>query len=462
MNRPRAIGFLVCLATLIGAIACQRVTTKPPVSQNFEPPIADPVSFVAADVTFIIRDLERKINKSLNPVLVNEQTFEGKKGESWRLRVKRSGPVRIRYANRKVTFSAPLQVWYSNPIGLRRDKKSRLLCAVAVNFASPLGVNANWRLSTRVSLQNYRWIRKPAVRLFGLKISVKNLAEKLLHKRRADIEQAIDKAIHDELRLDREVSRIWRDMQKPLRISKNPDQIWLVPRPFSVAVAPVLGNARQITLPVQIAFRVDTRLGAMPVVNHTERLPPLLRRPRLPEAARLLVLVRVPYTDLNRVLDRTLKQQKLSLAGGNLHLKNVTVYGGGQSLILQADVGGAVNGTLYFRGQPTFDTLTNMLRVQHVDFDVVTKERLFASADWLLHDHLRDTLQSVLVVPLRYEVATLPEKIEKAFARSKAGQKTTLAVNAFRLVPQRIVIRPEGIEILIKVVSKVDLTVKHL
>ena len=462
VNAQRIIKFFVLLAALTGVVSCQRVKTESPVTQNFEPPIADPVSFVAADITFNIRDLERKINRTLKPVLVDEETFEGKKGEAWRLRVERTGPVKIRYANQKVSFSAPLQVFYSNPVGLRKNKRSRPLCALAVNFVSPLGVASNWRLTTRVSLANYRWIQEPNVRLLGLKINVKKLAENLLDKRRADIEIAIDKAVHEELRLDNEVRRIWRDMQKPMRLSKSPEEMWLVPRPFSVAVAPVSGNARRITLPVQIAFRVDMRLGAMPVVEHTEPLPRLLRRNRLPEAARLQVLVRVPYADLNRVLARKLNQQKLDLAGGNIRIKNATVYGGGRSLILKADVSGAANGALYFRGQPAYDTLTNTLRVQDVDFDVVTKERLFATADWLLHDHLRDSLQSVLVVPLRYEIGALPEKIESAFARGKAGRKTALDVDAFRLVPLRIVVRPEGIEILIKVESKVDLVVRRL
>jgi hypothetical protein len=200
----------------------------------------------------------------------------------------------------------------------------------------------------------------------------------------------------------------------------------------------------------------------MPVVDHLERLPRLLRRNKLPDVSRLEVLAKVPYATLNQVLDRTLSKQKLDLAGGNVKIKDVVVYGGGKSLILKADVSGAVNGTLYFRGHPAFDTLTNMVRVQDVDFDVVTKEHLFATADWLLHDHLRDTLQSVLKVPLRYNMNALPEKIETAFAQGKAGKKTTLDVDAFRLVPQRIVVRPEGIEILIKVESKVDLVIRRL
>ncbi|WP_080240049.1 DUF4403 family protein [Spirosoma rigui] len=462
MNTQRIIGLLFFIAALVGAVSCNRVKSAPPVTQTFEPAIVDPVSFVAADITFNIRDLERKINQALKPVLVKEEAFEGRKGEAWRIRVERTGPVRIKYANRRVSFSAPLQVWYSNPIGLRKDKKSRPLCALAVSFVSPLSVASNWRLNTKVSLENYHWIEQPTVRLLGVKVNVRNLAENLLNKRRADIESVIDKAVHDELRLDKQVNKIWNDMQKPMRISRQPQQIWLIPRPFSVAVAPVSGNTKQITLPVQIAFRVDTRFGEMPVVEHLEKLPRLLRRNKVPDASRLQVLVRVPYADMNQVLAQTLNKQKLDLAGGRVKIKKATVYGGGRSLILKADVGGAVNGTLYFRGHPAYDTLDNTLRVQDMDFDVVTKERFLATADWLLHDSLRDTLQSVMVVPLKYEVESLPQKIETAFARGKVGKKTALDVDRFRLVPQKIVIRPENIEILIKVESKVDLLVKRL
>lgn len=464
MHYQRAISLLFILITLAGSVGCKRVRPKAPLEAEFEAPVPDPVSYLAGDVTFNIKNLESKVNQSLSPVLVTEETLEGRKGEAWRLRVERAGPVRIRYANQQVSVSTDLQVWYSNPLSLRKqaNRRPRPLCALAVEFASPLSVASNWRLVTRSRFENYRWIQRPTVRMLGIKVGVTKLAEQILDKRRPEIEAAIDKAVHQELRLDRHIRRIWRDIQKPLRISRNPDEIWIVPRPFSIAAAPVRGNARQITVPLQIAFRIDTRFGPRPEVLETERLPRLLRRPKLPTASRLQVLAFISYADMNRVLSRKLDEQKLDLIGGNLNVKNATIYGNGRSIIVRTDVGGAVNGTLYFHGQPHYDTLTNTLRVQNVDFDVDTKERLFATADWLLHDHLRDTLQAAMVVPLRHQIETIPDKIEAAFARGKVGRKTDLDVDAFRLVPRRIVVRPDGIQVLITVVSNVDIMVKRL
>ncbi len=464
MRAQQTISLLFFISIIAGLVSCKRVRSEAPLEAAFEPPVPDPVSYVAGDVTFNVRDLEAKINQSLGPVLVTEETFEGRKGEAWRLRVERTGPVRIQYANRRVSVSTDLQVWYSNPMSLRKQAKRRPrpLCALAVEFASPLAVASNWRLMTRSRFENYRWIQRPAVRVLGVRVSVTKLAEKILDKRKPEIEAAIDQAVHQELRLDRHVSRVWQAMQKPLRISRTPDEIWIIPRPFSIAAAPVYGNAQQITVPLQIAFRVDTRLGPRPDTVALEGLPRLLRRAKLPEASRLQVLAFIPYADMNRVLSRRLNEQKVELMGGHVTIKQATIYGNGQSLIVRTDVDGAVKGTLYFRGQPQYDTLTNTLRVQNVDFDVDTKERIFATADWLLHDHLRDTLQAAMVVPLRHQIDEIPDKIETAFARGKAGRKTALDVDAFRMVPRRIVVRPDGIQILITVVSKVDVTVRRL
>jgi hypothetical protein len=460
--KPRlATGFLLVLALVLSSTGCQRVRPKAPYVQDFDPAIEDPISYVSGQITFSIPALERKVNQSLSTTLVTEEAFEGKKGEAWHIRVERTGPVRIRYADQRVSFSAPLRVWYTNPIGLRKKRKSQELCALAVNFVSPLAVGSGWRLTTKSRFDDYHWIHKPKVRLLGIKINVTKLADSILDKRKADIEAAIDEAVHGELRLDKEVRKIWQDIQKPLRICKVPEEIWVVPRPFSVAVAPIYGNKKTITVPIQIALRTATKIGTEPELE-PEPLPRLLRHKTLPESSRLRVLAFVPYEGMTKVLSQEVKQRRLNLMKGAVTVKDASVYGSGRSLIVKTDVGGAVKGTLYFRGQPVFDTLTNTLRVRYVDFDVDTKERLLATADWLLHDNMRDTLEKSLVIPLSQQLAEVPAKIETAFARGGAGKKTILDINAFRMVPQKIVVRPDGIQVLIKVESKVAVVIKHL
>ncbi len=473
MNTQRATVFVLLATSLLLADGCRKVKPKPPEAVGFDEPIPATNSYLTGQITFKLSDLERKINQELKPVLVTEDALEGRKGEKWQLRVERSGPVRLRYYRQRVSFTAPLQIWVSNPLAFKRNKRRREadpnfvgakqpLASLSVNFDTPLTVNNNWTLSTKSRFVNYEWIEKPRLRVLGVKIPIQNLAEKIIDARKKDIEEAIDRAVAGELHLDKEIRKIWRDIQRPLLVNKQPDSIWLVPSPSSVATGPIVGNTETITVPIRVGFSTVTRFGPRPNVKPSLTLPKLQKVAYLRPVSDLKVLFTIPFEDLNRVLSQNMKGRKLELAKGLLTIKTASVYGGQHALVLKTDVAGAVKGTLYFHGKPFFDTLTSSLQIRDVDFDVHTEERLLQTADWLLHDKLRDTLQTALKIPLGKLLAQIPQKIETAFARGKAGQKTTLDIDAFRLVPQRMAIRPDGIQVLIDIQSKVTLKVKRL
>ena len=473
MRTQRTSFILFVSGALLLAVGCRKVKPTPPVAEGFDDPIPVTTSYLTGRITFELADLERKINKELKPVLVTEDMLEGRKGERWQLRVERSGPIRLRYSQQRVSFTAPLQVWISNPLAFKRNKRrqdkdptyiaqKQSLCALSVNFDTPLKVSNNWSLTTKSRFVDYQWIEKPRLRILGIQVPIQNIAEKIIDSRKGDIEAAIDQAVAGELHLDKEIRKIWRDIQRPLLLNKQPDSLWLVPTPLSVAAGSIAGNTKTITVPLRIGFSTATYFGNRPHVKPSLKLPVLQKVAKVNPISDLRVLFTIPFADLNRVLSKNLKGRKLELAGGMIRLKSASVYGGQHALILKTDVGGSVEGTLYFHGKPFFDTLTNTLQIRDVDFDVHTEERLMATADWLLHDKLRDTLRTALKIPLGKQLAELPYKIEMAFARGKAGKKTSLDIAAFRLVPQRIAVRPDGVQILIDIQSNVMLQVKRL
>ncbi|MEZ0485206.1 DUF4403 family protein [Fibrella aquatica] len=461
---PRRSTYLFCILFVLGwATACKKVKPTAPLAEGFDEPIPPARSFVSAPITFQIKSLEDKVNASIKTEIVSPEMLEGQKGASFNMRVIRKGRIKIRYVNHKVTFSAPLEIWLDNPIRLRKNKHAKTaVCALSVDFQSPLQVSPDWRLSTRVNLVKHTWIKEPQVRILGINIPFTKLAENVIQKRRADIEKAIDQAVYEGLRLDQQIRPVWLDLQKPLILAKQPDSLWLVPTPFSVAVGEVTGNAETLTVPIRVAFYTKTLIGPRPVIALNHELPRIRLAKTVELVSDLRVMSFISYVDINRILAKQLKGHKVKLAGGLITVKGTKVYGGQRSIIIRADVGGAVKGTLFFRGQPAYDTLTHTLQVRNIDFDVETQERLFATADWLLHDRLNDTLTSILKFPIREHIDKLPTLIDGAFEQAKAGKKNDLDIQSFKFVPQRIAIRPDGIQALLKVESTVALKVKKL
>lgn len=461
---PQRATYLLLILLILGwTTACNKVKPKAPTAEGFDPPIPTAWSFLAGPITFQIKSLEDKINASLKPEIVGPQMMEGQKGASFNMRVVRTGRIKIRYVNHKVTFSAPLEIWLDNPIRLKKNKHAKsAVCALSVDFQSPLQVASDWRLTTRVSLIKHTWIKQPKVRILGINIPFTKLAENVIQKRRPEIEKAIDQAVYEGLRLDKQVQPVWLDIQKPLILAKKPDSLWLVPTPFSVAVGDVSGDAKTITVPIRVAFYTRTMIGPRPKIALNHKLPKIRRDKHVKQVSDLRVMSFISYADINRILAKQLKGRKLELAGGLLTINKTSVYGGQHAVIIRADVGGAVKGTLFFRGQPAYDTLTHTLLVKNIDFDVETEERLLSTADWLLHDRLNDTLAKALKFPIREQIDKLPSLIDGAFEKAKAGKKNDLDILTFQFVPQIIAIRPDGIQALLKVESKVAFKVKKL
>lgn len=441
---------------LIGLLAqCQTKKPEPPKAEGFDPPIPQTMSYVAGPVTFQLTELQEKINKELDPVLVGNQSKDGKTKGIISFRVKRLGPVQVEYANQQIKLSAPLQMWLTQPFSRDTTPPKNPFCAIHVHFKSPLSVTPNWRLASRTNFTDYTWIVKPKV----LGFSLTQLVQNLLEKHKTAIEMAIDSAVYQELRLDKMVAPIWHDMQTPLLIDKDYG-LWLTPRPVSVAAGPVSGDGNQLTTPIRIALETKTELKPKSPVHARTPLPLLQKRDEVSQLSDLHLMSFIPYADINRMLALTVRNKKLAL--GSLTIKHLSVYGGQHSLIVKADLDGLMDGTVYLRGKPTFDTLTNTLKISNLDFDAASGNILSKSTGAVWHNGLRKLLEELLTIRLGDDIARLPQTITKAFEKGGAGKKTDLGIQSFRFTPQKIAIRPDGIQALINVKSVVGVKVNEL
>ena len=287
------------------------------------------------------------------------------------------------------------------------------------------------------------------------------MAQHILDRHKEDIETMIDSAVYNDLRLDQMVKPIWHDMQQPLLINKEYG-LWLTPKPISIAAGPVTGNARQLTTHLRIAVETQTEIKPQSPVHTKTPLPQLEKRDTISQTSDLHVMSFIPYADINRMLALTVTRQPKKMALGAITVKQITVYGGQRELIVKADLSGLLDGPVYLRGRPVFDTLTNTLLVRNLDFDTSSENMLSKSSGSVWHDGLRKLLESMLTIPLNDEIATLPKSINQAFEKGSVGEKTDLGIKSFRFTPQKIAIRPDGIQALIKVESKVGVKVNEL
>ncbi len=463
MKRPTHVLLLGSVAILLLLLftQCRQVSPPPPTAQGFDDSIPPAISYVAGSVVMPLRELENKINEKLDPVLVGKKSAGREKKSLFAFRVIRSGRVQIHYENQQIRFSAPLQLWLLTPLSGGEASQNRPFCSLQVHFQSPLTVTPNWRLASQVKFANYEWIEEPRIRLLWQEISLTKIVRSVLERYQSAIESAINSAIYEELQLDQLVGPIWQDMQKPLLIDRQYG-LWLMPRPVGIEASPVQGNSQQLITPLRIAFQTRTALSPDQPAYSPTSLPLLQKRAQLATTSDLNVMSFIPYTDINQMLARQIGQQPIKLAWGALTIRKATVYGSQQSLIVKAQVSGLVDGTLYLRGRPTFDTLTKTLKVSDLDIDVATRNVLPKLAGLVINKSLLRVVENLLVMPLDDDIAKLPQLIVKAFEKGGAGAKTDLTLQNFRFNVPKLVIRQDGIQALMHATSNVSVRVKQL
>ncbi|GAB3504755.1 hypothetical protein GCM10027341_35510 [Spirosoma knui] len=460
MRTQRLIPLLIYSTTLL-LIGCKKVKPDPPKAEGFDTPITPELSYVAGPISFELRALENKISQALDPVLLGDSSNLGDFKPLPELSVIRSGPVKLHYKAQQVSISAPIDLWLKSPFHLGKRKPPRLFCSLEVNFQSPLTVTPTWRLNTQVKLSDYQWVSRPKLRIIGKNIYLTGLVEKVLKKLQPSIETAIDSAVYKNLRLDKMVAPIWADLQKPLVLNKQYG-LWLLPKPISIAAGPVYGDERMISIPLRMAFETRTELKPkMPEVAKTP-LPLLQRRAQLPQTSELHVTSFIPFNDINRMLALTLNRQPVKLAKDLITLKKAEVYSGQRAVIVKAEVSGLVDGVIYLRGRPTFETKTNTLRVDQLVFDADTKNVLLGSDNELIQGALQHFLGELLTFPLGEEIHKLPQIIGQAYEKSGAGEKTDLDIRSFQFTPRRIAVLADGIQALIDVNSTIHVKVDRL
>ena len=454
---PISIRYACALVLFILLTQCRHVEPQPPKAEGFDQPLTPAKSYVVGSVIFPLRLLEDKINRELDTVLVGR----GIPGTLFPFRVARSGRVQIQYANQQVQLSTPLQLWIAKPFSNDTIPPDKPFCSLQINFQSPLNVTPEWRLASQVRFTDYDWVIKPQIRLLGKEISLANLVQKLLQTFQPGIEAAIDGAIYQELRLDQIVAPIWKDIQQPLQISKQYG-LWLLPKPLAVESSPITGDKTKIIAHLRITFDTKTAIQLNKPSYSPSTLPKLQKQEQLPQTAVLRLMSSVPYADINQVIQSTIAQDPPKLALGTLTVKHVSVYGGQRSLIVKTELDGLVDGTVYLRGRPVFDTLTNTLTIKHLDFDTDTEAVLPAPLRSLIHKGLVNVLDGMLTIRLADDIRQFPDKISKAFASGGTGKKAQLLIQTFRFVPQQLAVRPTGVQTLIRVESKVAVQMKKL
>jgi len=141
--------------------------------------------------------------------------------------INRTGPVTIDGEGNEITLGIPIFAKVSATDIARIIKSESAEARANVSVSASITIDENWKPNLDIQ-PTYKWSQKPTIKLLDIiKITVAGEAD-------PEIKKAIDKfkddlpTVLDDLKLQTEIGKIWKELHKPIEISDSPNAYLMV------------------------------------------------------------------------------------------------------------------------------------------------------------------------------------------------------------------------------------------
>lgn len=348
------------------------------------PPSAPPVSHVTLPVELPLAALEARLTREVDASFADRDSD---------FQAQRSGPLRLSAQGRVVQMSLPLS--FRSRSGL--DTKGSLI----VHTRLSANIGADWQPQVSVR-STFDWTRKPKVKVLFFKMRVSSVVGRSIEKKLAELDADLAKRVSDALRLKPRAEHWWQGLHKPDLLAEAPP-IWLTVEPQTFYFDPLRGDGRNLKIAVGIRAVLKTSVLTEPVPPPVKPVPRLERATAKDEGFVLHLPVVADYAGLRTRLRQELVGRKIELRRGAITPTDFTLYTSGRNLVIGVDFRGDApgfwfdtRGTVYFIGEPHFNTDTRVLSIENFHFTRRLSNPLLSTASWVLQDSLREELRARL------------------------------------------------------------------
>lgn len=444
--------------------SCKRVKPMAPEATTLDSVLVAPVSTINVPIHYEIAKLEEIVNSKVKGTFIRDQFKLNDKGDSLYLEVEKKGPILLSWNDHTLYYSVPLKVSakiLKHIAGIKVRNANPVEMEMVLHLATRLALDDQWNLRPQSSLDDIKWVKEPTLKVTVIKFNLKKVVEEALEKNKDKLIPKMDEALSSLIDTRKIVSKLWNDIQKPIRVNKKEKQLWL--KAYATNITARLANAGsdKIVLHVQLKARVELIIEGQSIPESNTELPRFKKIEHTADSLLIFVLTRIPYHIVNEVLNEELSGKKISAEGYATTIRNVEVYGTPGGLALKLNVRGDVNGRVYATAIPGYDSAQSRLYAENFSFDLDTESALLNSADWLLHEHALDFISNQLTLDAQPLIDLLPDLIMQAIEKGKVGDKIDLGMSSLSIWPATILVTKKELQILFQVEGKADIGLKR-
>lgn len=455
--------FVFALLAISSIQSCRSLKSKAPAEayQAFE--YKAPVSHVVVPVELSLREIETELNKQLEGLIYDDTDFE----DGVLMKVWKVSPILLSMKGEDIVYEVPIKIWSKikwefNQFGFKMSDEFTAEASLRMTFNTKLKIGVFWTLEPQTTLQKYDWIEKPVITGGSISLPVTFIADRVIKSQQKVITEAIDDEIKHQIELRKYVEEGWNALHQPIQLYNNPNA-WLRISPSNIAVTPLVGNKDFANATIRIDGVAETFVGSKPTVKLTN-LPNATYSNASSGDFVISLVNEMTYEEASKIAHQHLAGMTFTSSNGKkkIRIDSVSIYGGGDNLIIKTKVSGNVVGNIYLKGKPTYDSLTQTVYLKNLDYSIETKNAMIKTGNWIMKSSLTKRMQE----SLRYSVADNMAKMKaeaNSYINSYSVTKNVLIkATITQLSPKEIFVTPGSIKGVIFARGTMKLSIKGL
>jgi hypothetical protein len=229
-------------------------------------------------------------------------------------------------------------------------KRGELRAATALYWRN------DWRLASRNT--SLAAVLPDPCQVTLLKLDATPLMRHIVDGQLEKLRQQLDSALPSLADLRPSADSLWRTLLQPIALD-SASTVWLSMQPENIALARPLGRGDALTTALVITARPRAAIGARPT-GERRPLPTLGLAPPQGSGIHIPVDIELPFADLSAKVTQLMKGE---IAGKDLTVDDVKIWGVGDTAVVRVAVHGTVRGDLYLLGRVQYDAATRRVLV---------------------------------------------------------------------------------------------------
>ena len=407
------------------AYAQESLTTVPPIRKpNFtEEQVVLPTSVVHLPLIFKFSALEKSINKMYDGVLYEDTSFNDNGGDNIKIRVRKIAPITLKLFGDSMGITCPIHinliyryqnnslsdVFATDALAISATKSADFY--MDATLGTKLFIGGEWTIKTK-TIGKYLWRKQPFIELAGVQIPVEKLVHTQIQQQLNDVAKMVDETFAKEYPVKDMVSKFWYEIQSPYKVDDSLN-LWVNLTPQAVSYVHPFVRGNQLETGIKISAKVEANVGSFSQKNkNVVSLPSLKRMTKPASGMDIWLKSGATYDEITRLskamlVDSLFRDEE---SKSEVLIKDVAVYGSRDVLEFKIEVDGFtkkflvkknIKGSVYLRAVPQLDSITQVIRLSQVDFDVNSKDVLLKATSAILANTIKKAVQENVVVDLK-------------------------------------------------------------